>query len=96
MRACKNCFNSKVKMAQLQQNPLRECHLNPPTVCSGAQGLQAAWPVVADDDFCGSFEPSASYAINGDAPKVSASAITRPPVDPALRPSEKADKVVGG
>lgn len=76
--------------------PVRECHRDPPTVCAGAQGLQAAWPVVADDDFCGSFEPSASYAINGDAPKISASAITRAPVDPSLRPSEAADKVVGG
>ena len=75
---------------------VRECHRDPPTVCSGAQGLQAAWPVVADDDFCGSFVITHTQSTLGQLEQVAASAITRPPIDPKLRPSEAADRVVGG
>ncbi len=94
MRACRDCVFMR-KGIQGMPNDCGECHLNPPTVVASMHGMTAAWPVVKDTDFCGSFSPS-NHSVMGNAPirpLLRGGMITRP-IDPICRPSKEADRVI--
>lgn len=67
MKRCIDCTHVKKGVAELPADS-GECHLNPPTVVQQNDGrgtITAAtyWPVVKDDNFCGSFSPSTACAL---------------------------------
>jgi len=78
MKRCKDCGNWKQDVSKVAG----ACHLNPPTVTPGMMAPMASWPATSEDDFCGSFEPSAECMMGEDAdrehPEIRSSEVTRP------------------
>lgn len=100
MKRCSDCIYMK-KGIQGIRSDAGECHLDPPTVVpQGAAGAAAFWPVVDDDNFCGSFEPTMESALKrngvpgaGASESIRGGRITRP-VDPIQQPTDAANTVV--